>query len=656
MTDENPTPSAADSDDRADPAASLLSRVNSPQDLLALTPKELPPLCEEIRQFLLHSVGRTGGHLGSNLGVVELTVALHRVFDFRRDRCVWDVSHQAYVHKILTGRRERFSTLRQTGGLCGFTDPRESEYDLFHTGHAGTSVSLGLGLAMAAAHETTRPHVVTVIGDASLGAGVAFEALNHAGASGERMLVVLNDNEWSISRSVGALARHLTKIRSARVVQRAQQEIHGLLQSIPLIGGKVEGAIDQIREVLRHAMVQGHVFEDLGVTYVGPVDGHDVNYLEESLQRVRELDGVVLLHVLTQKGKGHPLALTHPERMHAASPQVLIPRPPIGRKETTAPEPKGPLFTEVFGKALMAVAESDVRIHAITAGMPSGTGLGAFAERFPNRFHDVGICEQHAASMAAGMARGGLRPVVALYSTFLQRSFDQIFQEISLSGLPVVLCIDRAGFVGQDGPTHHGVFDIAFLRPFPRMVIAAPRDASDLRRMMELAVRGDRPFAIRYPRARTTETEVLHVEERAEMTVGVSEVLREGSDVVIWAFGAMVNEALAAADSLAGKGVAVGVVDARFAKPLDEALLARHAREYRHLITVEEHQRAGGFGSAVLEAVSRMPEAPARVRNIGVPDRYIEHMTGRDEQLRAAGIDADSIERSVLSQLRTSLV
>ena len=646
MSDENPLLPSGE--------APLMERVSSPEALRALDPEELPRLCAEIRAFLLESVVCTGGHMGSNLGVVELTVALHRAFDFRRDRCVWDVSHQAYVHKILTGRREGFSTLRQTHGLCGFTNPSESEYDLFHTGHAGTSISLGLGLAMAAAHEPSRPHVVSVIGDASLGAGVAFEALNHAGASGERMLVILNDNEWSISRSVGALARYLTRIRSARVVQRAQQEIHGLLQSIPLIGGKVEGTIENIREVLRHAIVQGHVFEELGVTYVGPVNGHDVNYLEESLHRVRELDGVVLLHVLTEKGKGHPEAPTHPERVHAASPKVLIPASPP--PEPGLPEPKGPLFTEAFGQALIAVAESDVRIHAITAGMPSGSGLGKFAERFPNRFHDVGICEQHAVSMAAGMARGGLRPVVAVYSTFLQRGYDQVFQEIALSGLPVVLCLDRAGFVGQDGPTHHGVFDLAYLRTFPNLVLAAPRDASDLRRMMERAVRGDGPFAMRYPRAHATHAEVLPVEERAKMEPGIAEVLRDGADLVIWAYGAMVDEALAAADSLARKGVAVGVVDARFAKPLDETLLGRHVREYRHLITVEEHQRAGGFGSAVLEAISRLPDVRARVRVLGIPDRFIEHMTTRGEQLRAAGIDAACIERSVLAQLRTTLV
>jgi 1-deoxy-D-xylulose-5-phosphate synthase len=536
----------------------------------------------------------------------------------------------------------------------------------FKTGHAGTSISLGLGLALAAAHEADRPHVVSVIGDASLGAGVAFEALNHAGALGAPMLVVLNDNEWSISKSVGALARYLTRIRSARVVQRAQQEIHGLLQSIPLIGDKVESVIDQVREVLRHTIVQGHVFEELGVTYVGPVDGHDVNYLVESLQRVRQLDGVVLLHVLTQKGKGHPSALSHPERVHAAKgePRVKL-QPDHGKLELVAgpgaSEPKrkgggGPAFTKAFGDALLALAERDLRVHALTAGMPSGTGLTEFAERLPTRFHDVGICEQHAVAMSAGMAKGGLRPVAAIYSTFLQRAYDQVFQEVALQNLPVVFCLDRAGLVGQDGPTHHGVFDLAYLRTLPNLVLCAPRDASDMRRMLEMALRQDGPVALRYPRDECPRDETIQPAERREMRPGTAEVLREGDDLCLWALGALVRQTLDAADELARRGVRIGVVDARFAKPLDEELLGTHLRKYRHVITVEEHQRAGGFGAAVLEVASRLPELRARVRILGVPDRFIEHKTTRDEQLAEAGLDAAGIEKSVLAVLRASLV
>jgi len=656
MTESRPEPASSSAlvPDGAVHVGSLLAGIRSPEDVKRLPAKDLPRLCEELRAFLLTSVESTGGHLGSNLGVVELTVALHRVFDFRRDRLVWDVSHQAYPHKVLTGRRERFPTLRQTDGLCGFTHPEESPYDLFHTGHAGTSISLGLGLATASAHLPQRPHVVSVIGDASLGAGVAFEAINHAGASGERMIVVLNDNEWSISKTVGALARYLTRIRSARVVQRAQQEIHGLLQSIPLIGDKVEGVIGQIREVLRHTIVQGHVFEELGVTYVGPVNGHDVEYLVENLERVSRLEGVILLHALTQKGKGHPDAPTHPERVHAA-------KPPAGKVEvvrSAQPVASAPSFTAAFADSLADLAERDLRVHALTAAMPSGTGLVEFSERFPTRFHDVGICEQHGVALAAGMAKGGLRPVVTIYSTFLQRAYDQVFQEVALQGLPVTFAMDRAGLVGQDGPTHNGVFDVAYLRTLPGIVLCAPRDATDMRRMLAAAVASDGPTAIRYPRDTCPANERIAPEERREMKPGKAEMLLEGDDggVCLWGFGAILTEVLGAAERLARRGVHVTVVDARYAKPLDEELLAQCDRRYKHVVTVEEHQRAGGFGSAVLEAWSRLPERRARVRLLGIPDRYQEHRTTREEQLAAVGLDAAGIERTVAQLLSVELV
>ena len=645
----------------------LLDRIRSPQDLMSFGPAELTAVCAELRRFLLDSVQSTGGHLGSNLGVVELTVALHHVFDFRRDRLVLDTSHQSYPHKVLTGRRGRFPTLRQTGGLCGFSNPEESDYDLFHTGHAGTSISLATGLAMGLRHEPNPPHAVAVIGDASLGAGVAFEALNHAGASGLRMLVVLNDNEWSISKSVGSLAKYLSRIRSNRVVQRAQQEIHNLIASIPLIGDRVERTLDEVREVLRHTIVAGHVFEELGVTYVGPLDGHDVGYLVEKLERVRELDGVVLLHTLTEKGKGHPKAATHPERVHAAKPPSGKPatKPESPKPESPKVEPErfsgtplsaGPAFTQAFGEALMDLAERDLRVHAITAGMPSGTGLLEFAERFPTRFHDTGITEQHAVAMAAGMAKAGLRPVCAIYSTFLQRAYDQVFQEVCLQGLPVVFAMDRAGLVGQDGPTHNGVFDTAYLRTLPGIVLAAPRDATDLARMLELGLTLPGPLALRWPRAQAPAHERVHPDERAKMVPGLAEVLLEDGELVLWAFGSLVGEALLAAERLRQRGVSVGVVDARFAKPLDEDLLGVHLRERRFLVTVEEHQRAGGFGSAVLEAAARVPGARAQVRNLAIADRYVEHATTREEQLAASGLDAASIERVALQLLRPSLV
>jgi 1-deoxy-D-xylulose-5-phosphate synthase len=636
--------------------AELLASLDSPAQLKQLGAGELPQVCAAMRSFLLESVQRTGGHLGSNLGTVEITTALHYVFDFRRDRLVFDVSHQCYPHKILTGRRELFGTLRQSGGLCGFTQPEESDYDLFHTGHAGTAISLALGLSLAAQHEPRPPSVVALVGDASLGAGVAFEGLNHAAASGARLLVVLNDNEWSISKSVGALARYLSKIRSNRLVQRASQEVSGLIAAIPLIGPKVDRAWQQIGEVMRHAVVPGHIFEELGVTYVGPIDGHDVELLVEHLERVRALDGVVLLHILTEKGKGHPKAPTHPERVHGVkAPEPL--KDPDSEPAKLAPatgrvaRPAGPAYTKAFSDALLRVAERDLRVHAITAAMQSGTGLDAFAERFPARFHDTGITEQHALAMAAGMAKGGLRPIAAIYSTFLQRGYDQVFQEIALQHLPVVLALDRAGLVGSDGPTHNGVFDLAFLRTLPGIVLAAPRDASDLERMLELAFKQDAPFALRFPRDNCPADERIHKSERAPMEPGKAEVLAEGGQLVIWAYGALVNQALEARERLEQRGLQVGLVDARFAKPLDVELLARHAQQYRWILTLEEHQRAGGFGSAVLEALNQLPGGGARVRMLAIPDRFVEHRTAREEQLAELGLDADGIERAVRSLL-----
>ncbi len=648
---------------------SLLEQVNCPADLHGLRLDQLPAYCGEVREFLLDSVQRTGGHLGSNLGTVEITTALHYVYNFKRDRVVWDVSHQSYTHKIITGRRGEFAGLRQTGGMCGFTNPEESPYDLFHTGHAGTSISSALGLALGTAHEPNPPHAVAVIGDASLGAGVAFEAINHAGALGQRLLVVLNDNEWSISRSVGAMAKYFSRIRSARLVQRAGQEIQSLITAIPVIGARVDRTLDQIGEVVRHTLVPGHVFDELGVTYVGPIDGHDVKQLVENLKRIKELDGVVLLHIITQKGKGHPDALKHPERVHGVKGDgshkaksgcgmesgKLVPQASL-QVATEDLVKNGPSFTACFAEALIDLAEKDMRIHAITAAMPSGTGLDAFAERFPGRFHDTGITEQHAMAMSAGLAKAGARPVVAIYSTFLQRGYDQVFQEVALQNLPVLICMDRAGVVGQDGPTHNGVFDIAFLRTLPNFVLAAPRDQSDMKRMLKLGLQHDGPMAVRFPRGASPGVETIHVDERREMLPGKAEVLCEGERLVIWAYGAMVGTALQAAEELRAEGIEIGVVDARFAKPVDEELLCRHLQDYKHILTLEDHQRAGGFGSALLECANRLPQGTARLRLLGLPDRFVDHKTTREEQLSEVGLDVPGVLRVARSLLSASRV
>lgn len=648
--DPDPNPSSA-------PRYPLLEGIRGPSDVHALERDQLPQLCDEMRSFLLESVQRTGGHLGSNLGIVELTTALHRVYDFGRDRVVFDVSHQCYPHKLLTGRMEGFEQLRRTGGMCGFTNPEESPYDMFHTGHAGTSISLGMGMAVAAAREANPRSVVSVVGDASLGAGVAFEALNHAGATGAKMLVVLNDNEWSISQSVGALSRYLSRIRSMRFVQRAGQETKSLIQAIPLIGPRVDKTLDDLGEVMRHMVVPGHIFEELGVRYVGPVDGHDVKGLVDTLNRVKELEGVVVLHVLTEKGKGHPDGPSHPERVHAVKPRKVA---PLDKTEGEAAKPQGVAFTKAFATSLEALAQRDIRVHAITAAMPSGTGLVEFSERFPSRFHDTGITEQHAVAFSAGLAKAGLRPVVAIYSTFLQRGYDQVFQEVALQNLPVTFALDRAGPVGQDGATHNGVFDLAYMRTLPNMVLASPRDATDVRRMLDALVAHDGPAALRFPRANCPAHESLPEAERRPITPGTAEVLREGPQggVVIWALGHLVGPALEAADALAADGLSVGVVDARFVKPLDEELLARHLRHYGHVLTLEAHQRMGGFGSAVLEAASRQPEGEglARVRIVGIQDRYLDHMTTPEEQLAQCGLDRAGIERQVRGILSGSRV
>lgn len=635
---------------------SLLDRIKSPADVRALGADQLTDLSAEVRSFLLESVQKTGGHLGSNLGVVELTVALHFVYNFKRDRIIFDVSHQSYPHKLLTGRREGFKNLRQTGGMCGFTNPHESEYDLFHTGHAGTSISLGLGMAVAAGREEDPPHVVSLIGDAALGAGVAFEALNHAGALGARMLVILNDNEWSISQSVGALSRYLTRIRSTRFIQRAGHETKKLIHAVPVIGPKLDKTLDDLGEVMRHMVVPGHVFEELGVRYVGPVDGHDVDRLVETLQRVRELEGVVVLHVLTEKGKGHPDGPQHPERVHAVKPRKL--EAPKSEEQTS--KPQGVPFTKAFGDALCSLAERDLRVHGVTAAMVGGTGLIDFAERFPSRFHDTGITEQHAVGFCAGLAKAGLRPVAAIYSTFLQRGYDQVFQEVALQNLPVVLALDRAGPVGQDGATHNGVFDLAYLRTLPNMVLGSPRDATDTRRMLECLVASEGPGAMRFPRANCPLLETIPEAERRPMERGKAEVLREGEPggVAIWALGQLVGEASAAAEALAQDGISVAVIDPRFVKPLDEEVLALHLRTFSHLVTVEAHQRMGGFGSAVLEFAARLPEGDglARVRALGLPDRYLDHATTPETQLQSVGLDAAGLERQVRALVAGSRV
>ncbi len=653
----------------------LLSRIQSPDDLRLLDASDLPALAQEIRDELIEVVFKTGGHLGSNLGVVELTIALHRVFDFRRDRLVFDVSHQVYPHKLLTGRRARFHTIRQSDGLTGFCCREESEYDLFTAGHAGTAISSALGMACADATDPSLRdrHTVALVGDAGIGCGVAFEGLNNAAPSGRRMLIVLNDNEWSISKSVGALSRYLTAIRTSPFVAKAERRIAEMLSHLPLVGDR----LDQALEILRHLAVPGHVFEDLGVRYVGPLDGHDVALVTETLERVKKLDGVTLLHLLTQKGKGYAPASDDPQRAHgvspkaapkkvepagssssgsisaASSPALMPPGCAIPSAAEKAAPKKARSFTEAFSQGMLALAEKDPRVVAITAAMPEGTGLSAFASAHPGRFFDTGITEQHAVAFAGGLARAGARPVAAIYSTFLQRGYDQVFQEVLLQGNPVVFAMDRGGLVGQDGPTHNGLFDLAYLRTMPGVVLMSPRDGTELQRMLEFAVTLPGPSAIRYPRGSSSEDASS---SRTPIELGRAEVLRPGSEATIVAYGAIVQQALESAEALATDGFDVEVVNARFAKPLDRSLLRDRLASRDWIFTLEEHSALGGFGSAVLETASELAAAGedvrARVIVFGVPDRWIEHASSRDEQLRSCGLDAASVARTVSALLR----
>jgi 1-deoxy-D-xylulose-5-phosphate synthase len=596
----------------------------------------------------VEKVLRTGGHLGSNLGVVELTVALHTVFDFLKDRLVFDVSHQCYVHKMLTGRLNGFDDLRRTDGMSGFICRQESPYDLLTAGHAGTAISFASGLAeglkgAGGGEDGGDPWSVAFVGDSGFGAGVSFEGLNQAADRNARLLVILNDNEWSIARSVGALARYLSRLRSSRTLHRGYERIKAMAKSLPLVGSRME----EFGEVVRHALIPGHVFEELGVNYIGPLDGHDLSGSIDAIQRARRIEGVTLLHFLTEKGRGYAPAGEDPERAHGISPppfKVPAPKPAFAAAE----EVQRKAYTKVFGEAMCRIAERDQRVHAITAAMPSGTGLSAFAERFPERFHDTGITEQHAVAMAGGLATTGKRPVVAIYSTFLQRGYDQVFQEVALQEEDVILCLDRGGLVGQDGPTHMGLYDMAYLRPFPGMTLASPRDAVDLESMLDAGLKEGGPWALRWPRGDSPAEVGSPASLRPPMESGRAERLRQGTAGVVFALGAMVEPVLQAASQLQERfGHDLEVWDARFCKPLDREAILEAAERFPWMAVVEEHALSGGFGSAVAELLADAGQAPVcHLSRHGVPDRFIPHMTSRDEQLAACGLDVDSLVTS----------
>ncbi|WP_305042969.1 1-deoxy-D-xylulose-5-phosphate synthase, partial [Geoalkalibacter sp.] len=572
---------------------SFLDGLTSPAQIRDLSLTQVEDLAAEIRQELVTAVAVTGGHLASNLGVVELTLALHRVFDTPRDRIVWDVGHQAYTHKLLTGRRERFCSLRQADGLSGFPKREESEYDCFDVGHASTSISAALGLAAARDAQGGDEKVVAVIGDGSLTGGLAFEGLNQAGHLKKDLIVILNDNEMSISPNVGAISSFLSRKMTSDLFVRFKKETQNLLTHLPGFGRDLVNLARRAEDSLKGFLTPGMLFEAFGFDYVGPIDGHNQAELEETLRNVSRLKGPSLVHVLTKKGKGYAPAEVNPSAFHGVGPF---------NAETgeIAKNPKAaPSYTSIFGRTLVELAEEDPRLIAITAAMIEGTGLETFAKRFPERFFDVGIAEQHAVTFAAGLACHGQRPVVAIYSTFLQRAYDNVLHDVCLQNLPVIFAMDRGGLVGADGPTHHGVFDYSYLRHIPNLTFMVPRDEVQLRRALATALGHEGPFALRYPRG-----ESLGLKLPAKITpapIGQGEKLREGQDGVFFALGTMVGEALAAAEELAGEGIEMAVVDACFLKPLDRTLLLAEAQRTGFVVTCEENALQGGFGSAVLE-------------------------------------------------------
>jgi 1-deoxy-D-xylulose-5-phosphate synthase len=599
--------------------------------------EDLSELAERLRERIIDVVSRNGGHLASNLGITELTIALHYVFDFSRDRLLWDVGHQCYAHKILTGRGERFATLRQKGGLSGFPCPSESSYDLFSTGHAGTAISTATGLAWADQQAGRDNKIVAVVGDASIVNGLSLEGLNNAALLPRQFLVILNDNSMAIDRTRGALAVALERVRMNARYGDLKASTENLLQRLPM-GEEIHEALKHIKDGLRTTLHGPKVFETLGFNYFGPINGHDVPQLIRTLQRMSRIDHPTVLHVHTEKGRGCAYAVEDPSRFH--SPSAYHVRD--GR--AVFPESPGRTWTKAFSDALIDCARRDDRVVAITAAMADGTGLADFQRAFPDRTIDVGISESHAVALAAGLAKAGLRPVVAIYSTFLQRAFDQVFEEVCLQGLPVVFCMDRAGLVGADGAVHHGFADLAYLRPLPGITLLSPADEAELGAAMDFALSCDSPAAIRYPR---DETPSPLAGPCPPFELGRSRLLCEGDDATILAYGAMNEIALKAAEYLVGaRGIRAAVLNARFAKPLDAAAITRRLAGGAPLIVVEDHARIGGLGSAVLELAADRGLTRSAIRCLGLPDRFIAHAS-RDEQLQEVGLDAQTLAEAV---------
>ena len=622
---------------------SLLEGIHSPADLKALSRSQLDQLAAEIRHVIIQTVARRAGHLAPNLGVVELTLALHRVFDSPRDKIIWDVGHQSYPHKLVTGRYDRFDTLRSLGGLRGYPARAESEHDPFGTCHGSTSISAALGFVVARDLKGEDSHVVAVIGDGALTGGMAYEGLNNAGELGRRLLVILNDNEWSISPNVGAIARYLTRLATHRFYRQFERDVYELLGRVPRLGARAQEAARRIKEGLSNLIVPGVLFEELGFKYYGPIDGHDLDLLMHTLTELKEMPGPVLLHVVTKKGKGYGPAESDAGTFHG----VGVFDPETG----TTSKSSRKTYTQVFGETALEIAAQLPDVVAVTAAMTDNTGLKSFASKFPDRFFDVGMAEEHGVTFSAGLAAAGLIPLTTIYSTFLQRGFDQILHDVAAQDLHVVFCIDRAGLVGEDGGPQHGAFDVSFLRMVPGMVVMQPKNGAELRDMLWTAVqhRGG-PIAVRYPRANLPD-ETLPTRPPVRLALGVSEQLRAGGDVALLALGTMVAPALVAAEALALEGISATVVNARFAAPVDETAIVGLARSVGRLVTIEENVPAGGFADGVHLCLAKHDLTTTPILHLALPETFVTHGK-RDELLAEVGLDAPGINRRVFEWVR----
>ncbi|SCG83318.1 1-deoxy-D-xylulose-5-phosphate synthase [Proteiniborus sp. DW1] len=593
----------------------ILSRYNDLRDLKKMSDEELLLLAKDIRKTIIDVVSKNGGHLASNLGVVELTIALHKVFNSDMDKIIWDVGHQAYTHKILTGRKDVFHTIRKYKGISGFPKRKESSHDIFEVGHSSTSISAGLGYALARDIKNEEYNVVSVIGDGAMTAGMAFEALNHAGDTGTRLIVVLNDNEMSISQNVGGLSQYLNKIRTAPTYYKVKEDVEAILNNIPGIGKQVFKTAERAKDSVKYFFVPGMFFEDLGFKYLGPIDGHNINDMVRELERAKKIDGPVLVHVITKKGKGYKPAELNPDKFHGSSPFEIS-------TGMSLEQPQNPTFSDVLGDTLINLADKDDRVVAITAAMPEGTGLGKYRKKHKSRFFDVGIAEQHGVTLAAGLASNNMKPYFVVYSSFLQRGYDQVLHDVCIQNLPVVFAIDRAGLVGSDGETHHGAFDLSYLSHIPNMTIMAPRDKTEFIQMLEFSKDYNGPLAIRYPRGECYD--ILDRIKRTGIELGKAEVLSWGKDIAILAIGKMVKTGYEVAEELNKKGNSITLINGRFIKPLDEELIKEVAQNHSLIITLEDNVKTGGYGSCVNDLLIEN-SYKGQIMNIALPDVFIEH-------------------------------